>query len=323
MLPRDYRLHELNEDEFEKLVVRICVRWLGEGVSPFAPGRDGGRDGKFFGTANSFPSTAAPLCGHCVLQAKHISAPNKSCSDSDFATLLGKEHAKIKRLNGEAICDHYLVFTNRKYSGGADEKYMKDLLALGVTSAHIIGVERLHLALDDFADIRETLPNRLDSSPFRFEPDDLVEVIGALNAYTKDDGESAFQSAFDFEKLKMPLKNKLNGVSDAYYQQVIVAQSMPHFDRVAQFLQNPRNQEFAALYHDAADELKQKIIARRDQFGAFDDIFLFMYEQIQQKREALKGKRRLITILLHYMYFNCDIGIKQLEEREDVVHANA
>lgn len=323
MLPRDYRLHELNEDEFEKLVVRICVRWLGEGVTPFARGRDGGRDGKFSGTANAFPSPASPLSGHVVLQAKHTSAPNRSCSDPDFATLLSKEHPKIERLHGEGICDHYLVFTNRKYSGGADEKYMKDLLALGVSSAHIIGVDRLHIALDDFADIRETLPNRLDPSPFRFDPDDLVEVIGALSAYTKDDGDSAFQSAFDFEKLKMPLKNKLNGVSDDYYQQVIVAQSMPHFERVAQFLLNPRNQEFAALYHDAADELKQKIITKRTQFGAFDDIFLFMYEQIQQKRDVLRGKRRLISILLHYMYFNCDIGIKQVEGSADVVHADA
>ncbi|WP_429817286.1 ABC-three component system protein [Ensifer sp. B1-9] len=323
MLPRDYRLHELNEDEFEKLVVRICVRWLGEGVTPFARGRDGGRDGKFHGTANAFPSAASPLSGHFVLQAKHISAPNKSCSDPDFAGLLGKEHGKIKRLNGDGICDHYLVFTNRKYTGGADEKFMKDLLGLGIDSAHIIGVERLHLALDDCANIRETLPNWLDPSPFRFNPDELVEVIGALHAYTKDDAASEFDSALDFEKLKMPLKNKLNGVSDEYYKQVIVAQSMPHFDRVAQFLQNPRNEEFAALYHDAADELKQKIIARRAQFGAFDDIFVFMYEQIQEKREALRGKRRLISILLHYMYFNCDIGIKQLEENEDVVHADA
>ncbi|MBN9033861.1 MAG: hypothetical protein J0I23_29130 [Rhizobiales bacterium] len=323
MLPRDYRLHELNEDEFEKLVVRICVRWLGEGVSPFAKGKDGGRDGKFHGTANSFPSKSSPSAGHFVLQSKHIGAPDKSCSDSDFATLLRKEHPKIKRLNGEGICDHYLVFTNRKYSGGADEKYMKDLMALGVTSANIIGVERLHLALDDDANIRDTLPNRFDASPFRFDADDLVEVIGALSAFTKDEPDSAFQSAFDFGKLKMPVKNKLNGVSDEYYQQVIVGQSMPHFERVGQFLQNPRNQEFAALYHDAADELKQKIIAKRAQFGAFDDIFLFMYEQIQQKKDALKGKRRLITILLHYMYFNCDIGIKQQDEGKDLAHADA
>ena len=58
---RDYRLYELHDDEFERLVVRICVRWLGEGVTPFAPGKDGGRDGKFHGRANCFPSVAEPL----------------------------------------------------------------------------------------------------------------------------------------------------------------------------------------------------------------------------------------------------------------------
>ena len=44
---RDFRLYELNDDEFERLIVRICVKWLGAGVTPFAPGKDGGRDGKF------------------------------------------------------------------------------------------------------------------------------------------------------------------------------------------------------------------------------------------------------------------------------------
>jgi len=323
MLPRDYRLHELNDDEFEKLVVRICTRWLGDGVTPFAAGRDGGRDGKFNGVANSYPSVAAPLAGHCVLQSKHTSSPDKSCSDREFETLLSKEHPKIKRLIEENLCDHYLVFTNRKYTGGADEKLVKQLAALGLKSAHIIGVERLHLALDDYPDIRETLPNRLDSSPFRFDPDDLVEVIGALHAFTSDDYDSAFRSAFDFEKLKMPQKNALNGVTDEYYNQVIVGQSMSHFERVGQFLQNPRNEQFAALYHDAADELKQKIILRRKSFESFDEIFLFMYERIQQKRTTLRGRRRLITIILHYMYFNCDIGIKQSAESEEVVLAEA
>jgi hypothetical protein len=39
----DYRLYELSNDEFEQLVVQICVRWLRLGVTLFAPGRDGGR----------------------------------------------------------------------------------------------------------------------------------------------------------------------------------------------------------------------------------------------------------------------------------------
>ncbi len=313
MTRRDYRLHELSEAEFERLVVQICVRWLGEGVTPFAPGRDGGRDGKFHGTANSFPSTAHPLTGHCVLQAKHAAAPNRSCSDKDFGTLLEKEHPKIIRLVGKSICDHYLVFTNRKYSGGTDEKLMEALNGLGVTSAHIIGVERLHLALDDYADIANQLPNRYDTMPFRFDPDDLVEVIGALHTFTQDDCITSFRSAFDFEKIKIQEKNIINGVTKEYYNQMIV-DSMVHFERVKQFLGNPRNRELAALYHDSADDLKQKILTKRSQFGAFDEIFTFMNEHIQEKKGALRGKRRLITILLHYMYCNCDVGSKVLEQ---------
>ena len=323
MATRDYRLYELNDAEFERLIVRICTRWLGNGVTPFAPGKDGGRDGKFHGTANSFPSAAEPLTGHCVLQAKHVAAPNKSCSDSDFDGLLKKEHKKIKRLIAEDICDHYIVFTNRKYTGGTDEKLSKELLTLGLKSAHLIGIERLHLALDEYADIRDSLPNRFDPSPFRFEPDDLVEVIGALNDFTKDDTATPFNSAYDFGKLKIQDKNKINGVTKIYYENAIVDMSMPHFDRVAQFLNNPRNANFAALYHDAADELKQKLIISRDKFETFDDVFVFLYEQIQIKRDALKYRRRLITILLHYMYVNCDIGIKAEDEKHELENADA
>jgi hypothetical protein len=86
---------------------------------------------------------------------------------------------------------------------------------------------------------------------------------------------------------------------------------MPYFANVEAFLKNPRNKTFATLYHDAADELKQKILVNRSKFEAFDNVFAFLYEAIQTQRSALKGKRRLISILLHYMYFNCDIGSKE------------
>jgi hypothetical protein len=264
---RDYRLHELSDKEFEKLVVQVCIRWLGQGVMPFAPGKDGGRDGKFHGKANRFPSQAEPLEGHCVLQAKHTASPNKSCSDSDFKRLLKKEHPKIKKLAKAKICDHYLVFTNRKVPGGADKKIIEGLRKLGIKSAHIIGVERLHLALDEFADLRETLPNRNDTIPFRFVPDEMVEVISALHGYTSADSSTAFNSARDFETVKIrDEKNKINGLSDDYYREIIINDSMPQFAHIEEFLKNPRNKEFAELYHDAADELKQKILVHRSKF---------------------------------------------------------
>src|SRR5229473_3308974 len=104
---RDHRLHELNDDEFERFVVLLCTKWLGPGVLPFARGKDGGRDGKFLGTAQTFPSAVRPYSGHFVLQAKHTSAPNKSCSDRDFQRLLKAEHPKIAKLAKEGICEHY------------------------------------------------------------------------------------------------------------------------------------------------------------------------------------------------------------------------
>jgi hypothetical protein len=311
-MKRDYRLYELYDNEFERLVVRICVRWLGEGVTPFASGKDGGRDGKFHGTAICFPSTSVPLVGHVVLQAKHVSSSDRSCSDRDFAKLLKAEHAKIKRLISEGLCDHYIVFTNRKYTAGTDEKLIKELLALGLKSAEIIGVERLSLAIDDFPDVRNDLPNRFDPAPFRFEPDELIEVIRAIHDYTDDRAPDALNGAENFEKLKLHEKNKINGLSENYYESIIVDSSMPHFARVDQFLKNPRNAEFAELYYDAADELKQKIFAKRDEFASFDFVFPFLYEEIQQNRAALRGRRRLIAVVLHHMYCNCDIGIKEL-----------
>lgn len=321
---RDYRLYELNDEEFEALVIRICTRWLGQGVTPFAPGKDGGRDGKFHGKATCFPSPIEPLNGHFVLQAKHVQSPNKSCSDKDFEALLKKEHKKVQRLIEKGICDHYLVFTNRKYTGGADEKLIEQLKSLGLKSAHIIGLEKLSLALEEYQDIAGSLPNWYDRTPFYFEPDDIVEVIEALHEYAEDDQQSAFQSAKDFEKLKLHEKNKINGVSAEYYQQIIVNDSMPHFLKIDNFLSNPRNLSFADLYHDAADEIKRQILLKRSDFGSFDHVFNFLYREIQQKRENLKGRRRLVSILLHYMYCNCDIGSKNIEaEKEVLAHADA
>lgn len=92
----------------------------------------------------------------------------------------------------------------------------------------------------------------------------------------------------------------------------MVSNSFPHFGRIDDFLKNPRNAKFAALYHDSADELKQKILAARAKFATFDSVFAFLVEEIQKKRAALKGKRRMISVMLHYMYANCDIGSKKL-----------
>jgi hypothetical protein len=43
----DYKLENLSEDDFEKLVNILCQDILGMGTVSFTKGRDGGRDGRF------------------------------------------------------------------------------------------------------------------------------------------------------------------------------------------------------------------------------------------------------------------------------------
>ena len=54
-----YRYEELSPVQFESLVTDICRHVLGKATRGFAEGPDGGRDARFDGTANDFPSASS------------------------------------------------------------------------------------------------------------------------------------------------------------------------------------------------------------------------------------------------------------------------
>ena len=62
------------------------------------------------------------------------------------------------------------------------------------------------------------------------------------------------------------------------------------------------------MYHDAADDLKGKIITYREQFSSFDEVLTHLYDSIVGEGAVAPGQKRLVTVFLHYMYFDCDIG---------------
>ncbi|MFF9600627.1 MULTISPECIES: ABC-three component system protein, partial [Methylobacterium] len=309
---RDFFLYHLTDGEFEDLVVTMCKRWLGEGTTSFAAGRDGGRDAKFYGLAQTYPSTTKPWNGHIVVQAKHTQTPNASCSDSDFKRYFEdgdkSEIPKVERLITEGILHYYMVFTNRKLTAGTDEKLLKKFRALSLSDAAIVGLEDINVFLHQNPEIARRLPVNEYAKPFDFIPDDMVEVITAVHDAIQMDG-TPFSSADDFSAVnKKKLKNKVNRMSDAYYNGVIVNHYMPLFDKMRSFLQNERNREFREIYHDIADELRTKIIKFRDRFDHFEEIIIYLFDIIKTTRPDLRGKRRYVTFLLCYMYDDCDIG---------------
>ena len=110
-----YPLHDLSDSEFEKLVGLICRELLGPAVTSFAAGKDGGKDAKFTGTAQAFPSAVNPAIGKFIVQAKHTSSPVGSCSDYDFETkTLNDELPKVKRMLDGGELTHYILPTNYK-----------------------------------------------------------------------------------------------------------------------------------------------------------------------------------------------------------------
>lgn len=101
-----FSFHNLDDQEFENLVGQIFMEILGMGTVVFTKGRDGGRDGRFSGTANNFPSKNSPAIGKFIIQARHTANPYASCSDSSFETIIKNEIPRIKNLDHPPAVSH-------------------------------------------------------------------------------------------------------------------------------------------------------------------------------------------------------------------------
>jgi uncharacterized protein YajQ (UPF0234 family) len=312
----DYRLEELSEDDFENLVNTICQNILGTGVVSFTKGKDGGRDGRFTGTANNYPSNTANWSGKFIIQAKHSSSPVSSCSDSVFKTTVTKEIETIKKLQAKGEVDNYLLFTNRKYTGIVGTALRQEIIdQTKVKNVEIIGKETINNQyLNSNKDIVKQYNLNRFTLPFTFSEEELKDLIvefkSQVSAIEDDLINGVEKAKYDYKKLDISEKNRKNMLGKTYFDDIIVAESLEHFNKIDLFLENPRNQEIKDSYYDCVDELRQIITVRRDDFGAFEEILIFIRQLVCDGSTKLKGSKRFITIFLHYMYYTCSIGIK-------------
>jgi len=304
-----YPLENLASDkEFEDLVALICEKILGMGTNIFSVGKDGGKDGKFVGKANNFPSEAEPWEGKIIIQAKHTQRPNASCSDSDFQKILKNDVIpSIKKLLKNNGIDYYLLFTNRKLSGIKDTK-IEDLFKqhTGVEN-RVLGLERIDLWLSEFPEIAKTLNlNRL-LLPIEFNEEDLKDIVLTFSKLDVKKGDlPEIPEERDIEK-----KNELNRLSKNYFDNVI-KKNMPYFEQIRNFLSEPNNKELLNKYENTIDDLNEEITINRDEYEKFEMILNHLYKIVLSKFPELNSKRALIRVFLHYMYYNCDIGKNEI-----------
>jgi hypothetical protein len=308
----DYRLHELNGDEFENMVIHLCREVLGTGVVNFSEGRDGGRDGRFHGTAQKYPSIISPWAGRFIIQAKRCASPVAKCGSAEFKKVLEREFPKITALRAAEEIEIYLVFTNRRMSAGVDaklRKYIQD--NTGIAKNEVLGVELISSYLDASKNMFTACPF-LDRfrGPLIINPDELALVIHAFRENV-DVLAGLDETKFSFVYTDLEeKKNVINDLTTDYFN-LIKENSDPYFSDIRKFLSNPINVDIAEAYYTLADEFKMKIVTHRSRFGTFDEVLCYLYDEIIHRVPALKPRRRLVNVFLHFMYCNCDIGRRQ------------
>ncbi len=304
-----YPLYNLSHDEFEKLVVRLCSEILGMGVISFSEGKDKGKDAKFIGRANNFPSESKPWEGKFIIQAKHTTKTSASCSDSEFKGILTKEIKRIENLKNNNELDYYLLFTNRKLSGIQDSHIVERFSKIDMRQEEyqIIGLEKIFDYLNIYPKIVKELGLHKLFIPLNFYEEDIREIIIIFSSASK-----VYQQS-DSELNRVPLeeKNRLNKLSKDYFDGVF-KESYNYFDEIRRFLRDSNNGEYTKMYDNTVSDLKAKITTYRNNYAEFEKIIDHLFELIlDEQKIKLRENRQMIRIFLHYMYNNCDIGKKE------------
>jgi hypothetical protein len=311
-----YAYEDMSDGQFERLIVFLCQHLFGMSVQGFAEGSDGGRDAKFVGTAELYPSKAEPWVGTTIFQAKHTNGFNRSFSESDFFstpssnTVIGKEIPRIKRLRANKQMDHYMLFANRRLTGNAENDIRLSIAnECGIPEASIglCGLEQLEVWMKRFADVPKLADLDPVDSPLIVSPDDLSEIVQALARQ-----RTIVSKTLDHPptpRVSYEQKNAVNNMSVEYAK----AQRKRYLRETGQiraFLAAPENLELLRRYESVVDEFRLKIIAKRKDYQTFDEVMEHLVDLLFSRDPILRqhGHKRLTRALLFYMYWNCDIG---------------
>ncbi len=162
--------------------------------------------------------------------------------------------------------------------------------------------------------IRKELGNNKIEIQFDFSDEEIKDIIiefkKQLSKISDEVKTKVEEVKYDFNDIEKDIKNQKNSLSIEYYQNEILSKSLMDFDKIKYFLEDEINSDFKDYYYDITSELSGMITLKRDNFDAFEEVIIFIYQKITSGSNELKGSKIHIKTLLHYMYMNCEIGLK-------------
>lgn len=309
----NYNYSDLSPTQFEHLVILLCYELFGMGAETFSDGPDGGRDSRFEGLAQLYPSTNRPWDGLTIIQAKHTISYNNKFNDPDFfnpeseSATITVEAKKIKKLIHNDGIKNYIIFSNRKLPANANEKiknYLCDETGLDKESIGLMGIEAMGNYFKRFPYIADAVDLNPYDVPLNIQPDDLADIIisikDALPDIKKKNIEPNLQRT-DFEN-----KNELNNLTNSYAQAIL--KKMGDFYEIEDFLSMPENEEYQQKYVETAEELHAKICIYKHDNHLFDQVIENTIELIINRDNDCKRNKILTRTMIYYMYYKCDIG---------------
>lgn len=307
-----YAYEDLSSEQFERLVVCICKELIGLGTQGFSVGRDGGRDAKFTGTTNNFPSQTNPWVGTVIIQAKHVQSANRSCSENDFfgnqTSVIAKEIPRIQSLKKSGELNHYILFTNRRLSGEAQNLITQEIFNvcnIALESICLLGIDDLEMYLKRFPNAAVYANLDPIDSPLIVSPHDLADVVERFDQQFSNVVTPSFTAPVD--RTAYELKNQLNQMSDTFAKE-LRKKYLGQTQQIDQFLGSPENAEILRKYQNAVDDFQLNIIAKRKDYQSFDEVMIYLHRLLTDRDPVLKSKSKLAYLMLFYMYWNCDIG---------------
>lgn len=311
-----YAYEDLSFGQFEKLIVLVCQELFGLAVQGFAAGPDGGRDAKFIGRAQRFPSESEPWVGKTIIQAKHTNGFNKDFLEYDFYSpnnqtcIVNEEVPRVKELRSKDELDNYLLVSNRRLTANAESTFRQAIATkcdLPQQSIFLCGIEQLELYLHRYPHIAKLADLDPIDAPLIVESSELAEVVQVLANHggnLDDLGDDA-----PVERTSYTEKNCINKMSDEYAE-AQKKRFLKYTKEIQRFLSEPQNVDLMEAYEAVVDEFQMNIIAKRKQHQTFDEVMNYLVKMLFARDPILRQRKhkKLTRAMIFYMYWHCDIG---------------
>lgn len=162
----------------------------------------------------------------------------------------------------------------------------------------------------DFIDSR--LEGVISIDPNDLIEDDIASIIDLLFLYVCegvniDENSDKKYLILQRDENFILRKNELNNVDDLLFNNEI-RDSLSYDKKIEEFLSNPINISYQNKYFNITEELQKKYAENSDTFSNIGELFNYVYTELitYENRNKIDGYKLLIV--LHNMYFNCDIG---------------